>query len=66
MKPPFVFNFNAFTAELFPKLAWHPNQKMQDSEDGGLELKLCLPSPEEVEPWVLSWGSMQKSLLQRF
>jgi predicted DNA-binding transcriptional regulator YafY len=48
--------FNAFAAQLVRERSWHPSQKMQDTDDGGLELQLRLSSLEEVEPWILSWG----------
>jgi len=36
---------------------WHPTQEMKDLPDGGVELSLRLGDLEEVERWVLSWGS---------
>ena len=52
--------FDAFAAQLVRERSWHPSQKMQDTEDGGLELQLRLSSLEEIEPWVLSWGKHAK------
>ena len=54
--------FDAFAAQLVRERSWHPSQKMQDSENGGLELQLRLSSLEEIEPWVLSWGKHAKVL----
>ncbi len=54
--------FDAFAAQLVRERSWHPSQKMQDTEDGGLELQLRLSSLEEVEPWVLSWGKHARVL----
>lgn len=48
--------FDAFAAQLVRERYWHPSQKMQDTENGGLELQLRLSSLEEIEPWVLGWG----------
>jgi len=54
--------FDAFAAQLVRERSWHPSQKMQNNEDGGLELQLRLSSLEEIEPWVLSWGKHAKVL----
>jgi proteasome accessory factor B len=54
--------FDAFAAQLVRERSWHPSQKIQETENGGLELHLRLSSLEEVEPWVLSWGKHAKVL----
>jgi predicted DNA-binding transcriptional regulator YafY len=36
---------------------WHPSQKIKTSPAGGIELSLTLGNLEEVERWILSWGS---------
>jgi proteasome accessory factor B len=52
--------FDAFAAQLVRERSWHPSQQIQETGDGGLELQLRLSSLEEVEPWVLSWGTHAK------
>jgi predicted DNA-binding transcriptional regulator YafY len=54
--------FDAFAAQLVRERSWHPSQKMQDIDGGGLELQLRLSSLEEIEPWVLSWSKHAKVL----
>lgn len=35
---------------------WHPSQRMEEMDDGGLRLRVMLPSLLEFTPWVRSWG----------
>lgn len=35
---------------------WHPSQHMEEMDDGGLRLRVMLPSLLEFTPWVRSWG----------
>lgn len=54
--------FDAYAAQLIRERSWHPSQKMQGTQDGGLDLQLRLSSLEEIEPWILSWGKHAKIL----
>lgn len=49
--------FDGFAAQLVREREWHPSQKIEEDLEGGLVLELKLSSLEEVERWVLSWGS---------
>lgn len=35
---------------------WHPTQQLEELPDGGVRLKVLLPSLLEFTPWVRSWG----------
>jgi predicted DNA-binding transcriptional regulator YafY len=54
--------FDAFSARLVRERNWHASQTLQERPDGSVELRLRLDSLEEVERWVLSWGSHAKVL----
>src|SRR6266516_1632783 len=49
--------FDAFAAARVEERAWHPSQKIKQLRDGEIELSLTLGNLEEVERWILSWGS---------
>jgi predicted DNA-binding transcriptional regulator YafY len=49
--------FDSFAAPLVEERQWHPSQKVKQLRDGGIELSLTLGNLEEVERWILSWGS---------
>ena len=49
--------FDAFASQLVRERSWHESQRIQEDLDGGLVLELTLSSLEEVERWVLSWGT---------
>jgi predicted DNA-binding transcriptional regulator YafY len=36
---------------------WHPNQEIVELPDGGSQLRLRLSCLEEIEQYVLSWGT---------
>lgn len=52
-----VLHFDKWSSQLVREKTWHPTQKLQELTHGELELTLQLNNLEEVEPWVLSWGS---------
>ncbi len=35
---------------------WHPTQQLEELPDGGVRLRVLLPSLLEFTPWVRSWG----------
>jgi predicted DNA-binding transcriptional regulator YafY len=35
---------------------WHPSQKLEDLDGGGVRLNVSLPSLLEITPWVRGWG----------
>ena len=49
--------FDSFAARLVSERQWHVTQKMKPLSEGRLELTMKLDSLEEVQRWVLSWGS---------
>ena len=49
--------FDAFAAQLVRERTWHPSQEIIEKPGGYLELILSLDSLEEIERWILGWGS---------
>jgi predicted DNA-binding transcriptional regulator YafY len=49
--------FDAFSGQLVQERLWHRSQKMKHLAGGRLELSLTLGNLEEIERWILSWGS---------
>jgi predicted DNA-binding transcriptional regulator YafY len=49
--------FDAFAASRIQERQWHPSQKIRRRRDGGIELSLTLGNLEEIERWILSWGT---------
>jgi proteasome accessory factor B len=54
--------FDSFAGELVQEREWHPSQKIKPLADGQIELSLKLANFEEVERWILSWGSHARVL----
>jgi predicted DNA-binding transcriptional regulator YafY len=49
--------FDAFAAPRIEERQWHPSQKIKQLRNGAVELSLTLGTLEEIERWILSWGS---------
>jgi predicted DNA-binding transcriptional regulator YafY len=49
--------FDSFAAPRIEERQWHPSQKIKQLRDGGIELSLTLGNLEDIERWVLSWGT---------
>jgi len=49
--------FDSFAAARVQERQWHPSQKLKHLPRGGIELSLTLGNLEEVERWILSWGT---------
>jgi predicted DNA-binding transcriptional regulator YafY len=49
--------FDAFAAPRVQERQWHPSQKIKALPAGGIELSLTLGNLEEIERWILSWGT---------
>lgn len=48
-----------FTPDVATRIAetyWHPSQQLEPLPDGGVRLKVSLPSLLEFVPWVRGWG----------
>ncbi|GIW12953.1 MAG: DNA-binding protein [Tepidiforma sp.] len=51
-----VIDFTPAVASRIRESYWHVSQELESLEDGGIRLKVSLPSLLEITPWVLSWG----------
>jgi predicted DNA-binding transcriptional regulator YafY len=49
--------FDAFAARLVGERSWHESQRFRQAKDGSAILEMELGGLEEIERWVLSWGS---------
>jgi len=49
--------FDAFAARLVAERQWHPTQTLKPLPAAEIELTMALGGLEEIERWVLSWGS---------
>lgn len=49
--------FDASAAFYIRERRWHPTQELTELSDGGVELSLHLATLDEVERWILSWGT---------
>ncbi len=49
-----------FTPEVTPHIherQWHPTQKLEKTEDGGCLLSVQVAQPQEMQPFIRSWGA---------
>jgi predicted DNA-binding transcriptional regulator YafY len=49
--------FDSFAARLVAERIWHESQRIHCRRDGSIILELELTGLEEIERWILSWGS---------
>ncbi|MDQ3315175.1 MAG: WYL domain-containing protein [Verrucomicrobiota bacterium] len=49
--------FDPFAARLVSERTWHESQRISEAQDGSIVLQLELGGLEEIQRWVLSWGS---------
>ncbi len=54
--------FDPFAGRLVSERTWHPSQKLKPHRDGSVGITMELDSLEEIERWVMSWGSHVKIL----
>lgn len=52
-----VIDFDAWAADLIRGRKWHVTQKITERAGGGIQLEMRLNSLEELQRWVLSWGT---------
>jgi proteasome accessory factor B len=52
-----VVDFDAWGTDLVRGRRWHASQEFTELPDGCSRLRLRLKNLEEVERWVLSWGT---------
>lgn len=57
--------FDSFAARLVSERTWHESQRIQPQPDGSMILRLELGGLEEIERWILSWGSHVRVLEPR-
>lgn len=49
--------FDAFAARLVSERIWHESQRIREGKDGSMTMQLELGGLEEIQRWILSWGS---------
>jgi predicted DNA-binding transcriptional regulator YafY len=54
--------FDSFAAPRIEERQWHPSQKIKQIRNGAIELTLTLGNLEEIERWILSWGTHAEAL----
>jgi predicted DNA-binding transcriptional regulator YafY len=54
--------FTGWAARYISEREWHPTQKLEETEDGSVELTMKLGWLEEVCSWVLSFGPNAEAL----
>ena len=52
-----TLKFDAFAARLVSERSWHESQRIKSAADGSIALQMELGGLEEIERWILSWGS---------
>lgn len=57
--------FDAFAGRLVAERSWHESQRVRAAKDGTVTVELELGSLEEIQRWVLSWGSHVRVLEPR-
>lgn len=55
-------HFDEFASRLVGERQWHPTQKIKQLQKGEVELAMELGSLEEIERWILSWGTHARVL----
>ncbi|MEZ4595219.1 MAG: WYL domain-containing protein [Chloroflexota bacterium] len=54
-----------FAPEVTPHIherQWHPTQKLEKTADGGCELRVQVAQPQEMQPFIRSWGAQVEVL----
>jgi len=52
-----ILRFTPDSAPYVRERTWHPSQAIEDFQNGGLTLRLCIAEPREMLPWIRSWGA---------
>lgn len=52
-----VIEFDSWASDLVRRRQWHATQEFTELPDGASRLRMRLSSLEEIEQWVLSWGT---------
>lgn len=57
-----VIEFDAWAADLIRGRQWHASQEITELPNGAIRFRMRVDSLEEVERWVLSWGTHATAL----
>jgi proteasome accessory factor B len=49
--------FDPFAGRLVSERTWHESQQIKTARDGSITMQLELGGLEEIQRWILSWGS---------
>ena len=49
--------FDAFAGRLVSERTWHESQRIKPARDGSMMMQLELGGLEEIQRWILGWGS---------
>ncbi|MDB6057681.1 MAG: hypothetical protein JWO95_1525 [Verrucomicrobiales bacterium] len=52
-----VIEFDAFATDQLRGRKWHPTQVVTELPGGGSQMRMRLSGLEEIERWILSWGT---------
>jgi proteasome accessory factor B len=52
-----VLRFTQAAKPFVAERQWHPSQQIQDTPDGGCLLQVQVSAPQEMQPWIRSWGA---------
>jgi len=52
-----LIEFDAWATDLLRGRQWHPSQTVKELRNGGSRMSLRLSGLEEIERWLLSWGT---------
>ncbi|MCC6958635.1 MAG: transcriptional regulator [Dehalococcoidia bacterium] len=51
-----IIEFTPAVASRIRESYWHPSQQLEPLDNGGVRMKVSLPSLLEITPWVRGWG----------
>ena len=57
-----LVEFDAWAADLVRGRQWHSSQELTELPEGGAHLRMRLNGLEEIERWILSWGTHARVL----
>ena len=57
-----VLRFTPEVASRIYERQWHPTQKLQKTDDGGCLLTVQVAQPQEMQPFIRSWGAQVEVL----
>ena len=51
-----VLHFSPKVASRVREARWHPSERVEAADDGGLTWRATVSGPIEIRLWILSWG----------